>query len=215
LKKRKNRLLKSKFIVSATHLFLALTLLAGSALAERADKQKPIQLEAESVVFDDVRQITVVQGPATMTKGTIVIRAARLEIREDQFGNQSSLATAKAGERVFFRQKREGLDEFMEGEAERIDYDGKQDVVKLVGKAVMRRYRGATLVDESVAASIVFNNITETLSVNGAPATAAAPGQRVRMMLTPNIRQPLPAASTGSAAMPALRPATASTQPAQ
>jgi lipopolysaccharide export system protein LptA len=186
--------------------------LAGSALAEKADKQKPIQLDAESVMFDDVRQITVVQGPATMTKGTIVIRAARIEIREDQQGNQSSLATAKAGERVFFRQKREGLDEFMEGEAERIDYDGKQDVVKLMGKAVMRRYRGAVLADESVGASIVFNNITETLSVNGAPAAGQATGQRVRMMLMPKTN---PATTASTIPNPTLRPATTPTLPAQ
>ncbi len=189
---------------------LALGFLSPFALAEKADKDKPINLEADSAVYDDVKQVMVVEGRVLVTKGTLVLRATRLEQREDRDGYQFMDATAKAGERVFFRQKREGLDEFMEGEANRIEYDGKLDVLKLTGKAVMRRLRGSVVADESMGNVIVFNNMTETLSINGvaAPssttnnATSQAPSQRVRMMLSPKTDATKPQAAPAGAAQP-------------
>jgi lipopolysaccharide export system protein LptA len=165
-------------------LCAALVLGCGPALAEKADKQKPINLEADNLKNDEAKKLTVVEGRVVLTKGTILLRANRLEVRNEAGDAQYLLATAKPNERVFFRQKREGLDEFMEGEAERIEYDSKLDVVRLVGRAVMRRLRGATLADEAVGHSIIFNNQTETLSINGA-APDAKSTDRVRMMLSP------------------------------
>ena len=177
------------------------------ALAERADKNKPINLEADSMSHDEVRQASVLEGGVLLTKGTLLLRAHRVEVRKDAQENQFMLATAKAGERVLFRQKREGLDEFMEGEASRIEYDGKLDVVRLSGNAVMRRLRGATLADESIGSVIVFNNITETLTINGAPASSTQPAQRVRIMLSPKEDKAAAPAPAGGVASPALRPA--------
>ena len=182
---------------------LVLGIASPTALAEKADKDKPINLEADSAKYDDVSQIMIAEGRVLVTKGTLVLRASRLEQREDPEGNQFMVATTKVGDRVFFRQKREGLDEFMEGEADRIDYDGRADVVRLSGKAVMRRLRGAVLADESTGNLIVFNNTTETMSINGQPATASAPSQRVRMMLSPKADKTAP--PTGGVAAPVLR----------
>jgi len=165
-------------------LFAAASL---SVLAEKADKQKPMNLEADVAHYDDVAQVMIAEGSVVVTKGTMAIRAARLEQHEDPEGNQYLLATPKqkTTERVFFRQKREGLDEYMEGEAERIEYDGKADVLRLKGRAVMRRLRGSTLADESTGDLIVFNNITETMIINGESLAIKGPPQRVHMMLSP------------------------------
>jgi lipopolysaccharide export system protein LptA len=180
-----------------------LVLASGPAFAERADKNKPIQIEADSAVYDDAKKIMRIEGRVVVTKGTLVMRAAKIEQREDASGNQFMIATSKPNERVFFRQKRDGVEEFMEGEAERIEYDGKLDTVRLSGRAVMRRLRGSVVADESVGSLIVFNNATETLSLNGAPATANAPQQRVRLMLTP--KADAAAAPSGGVANPALK----------
>jgi lipopolysaccharide export system protein LptA len=174
-----------------------------AAFAEKADKDKPINLEADSAQYDDVKQVMVAEGRVLVTKGTLVLRAAKVEQREDPEGYQFMVATAKPAERVFFKQKREGLDEFMEGEAERIDYDGKADVMRLSGRAVLRRLRGAIVADESIGNLIVFNNTTETMRINGSPATANKPSQRVRMMLSPKTERSL--APIGGGTGPALR----------
>lgn len=198
------------FTCAVSLLQALLVLASGPVFAERADKNKPLNLEADSARYDDAKKIMVAEGAVLITKGTMVMRAAKIEQREDKEGNQFLVATPKAGERVYFRQKREGLDEFMEGEAERVEYDSKADVLKLVGRSVMRRLRGGAVADESSGNQIVFNNYTETLSLNGAPAgvasaAGAAPAGRVRMMLSPKIDKSATSAPTGGVPAPNLK----------
>jgi lipopolysaccharide export system protein LptA len=190
----------------ALPLYALLAVACGSAFAERADKNKPLNLEADAARYDDAQKLMVAEGAVLVTKGTMLIRAARLEQREDPQGNQFLVATASAGARVFFKQKREGLDEFMEGEADRIEYDGKTDVLKLTGRAVMRRLRGSTVADESTGGQIVFNNMTETLTMNGATVGSASASQgRVRMMLSPKLDTAAAPAPTGGVPAPVLK----------
>ncbi len=153
--------------------------------AEKADRDKPMNAEADALRYDDARQTSVFTGNVVITKGTIVIRGARVEVRQDTAGNQFGVAT---GQRAFFRQKREGVDEFIEGEARRIDYDSQADTVKFTGDAIMRRYKGTQLNDETTGNVIVYNNTTDVFTVDGGEA-ARQPGNpngRVRAMLTPN-----------------------------
>jgi lipopolysaccharide export system protein LptA len=164
-------------------LFAGLVL-SGAAQAERADRNKPLNAEADALRYDDAKQTSVFTGNVVITKGSIVIRGAQVEVRQDNAGNQFGLVTGKPG---FFRQKREGLDEFIEGQAERIEYDSKVDTVKFVGAAVLRRFKGTQLNDETVGSVITYNSGNDTFSVDGGPGsrTAANPSGRVRAMLTP------------------------------
>ena len=112
-----------------------LVLIAGLAVAvgahaERADRNKPLNAEADTLRYDDARQTSVFAGNVVITKGTIVIRGAQVEVRQDAQGNQFGLVTGKPGS---FRQKREGVDEHIEGQAERIEYDSKAETVKFTG----------------------------------------------------------------------------------
>ncbi len=181
--------------------WLVLCLLAFSAttvLAELADRSKPMNVEADALRYDDARKVSVFTGRVLLTKGTIQIRGERIEVRQDPQGNQFGLVTALPGKLAFFRQKREGVDEFVEGEGETIDYDGRTDTVKLTGKAQLRRLQGATLNDEFNAGVIVYNNTTEVFTLDGAPGLgkrgsagqAGAPPGRVRAMLTPKPAAP-------------------------
>ena len=99
--------------------------LAVPAHAERADRNQPMNVEADALRYDDLRQTSVFTGRVVVTKGTIVIRGARLDVRQDPEGFQYGVVTAEPGKRAFYRQKREGVDEFIEGEAEVIGYDGR------------------------------------------------------------------------------------------
>jgi lipopolysaccharide export system protein LptA len=167
-------------------LALGLLVMSSAALSERADKNKPVNIVADTLAHDEIRQTSVLEGSVVLTKGTMVIRAARIEIRKDKQENQFFVATSKDSNPVFFRQKREGFEEFMEGFAQRIEYDGKLDTVRFSGNAVMRRLRGSELADEFVGQVMVFDNLAETMNLTGTTATASAPAQRVRMMLSPN-----------------------------
>jgi lipopolysaccharide export system protein LptA len=179
--------------------------LSPAARAENADRDKPMNVEADALRYDDLRQVSVFTGHVVLTKGTILIRGARLEVRQDPDGFQYGTVTADAGKRAFYRQKREGLDEWIEGESEVIDYDGKADRVKFIRQAELRRLRGATLADEMAGSLITYENTTDVFTVDGGPASPR-PGGRVRAVLAPREGASAPAAAP--AAPPAkLRPA--------
>jgi lipopolysaccharide export system protein LptA len=106
------------------------------ALAEAADRNKPIELEADTVTVDDAKKISTYSGNVILTQGTLVIHAAKLIVREDKDGFQSSTST---GSPTTFKQKLEGKSEYMEGSAQRIEYDGRVDKVQLYTKAWVKR----------------------------------------------------------------------------
>lgn len=196
---------------------LPLAILLGCTLnapawAERADRQKPMNFEAETLRYDDAKQLSILSGNVVLTKGTIVMRAARIEMREDPDGYQHGLILGSPEAPAYFRQKREGVDEYYEGESVRIEYNGRADTVKFLDKAVLRRLRGAVLADEMTGALIEYNNLTEALSVDGSSAKPAAVGTgRIRGMFTPKAETPSgaqPSAAAASSAAPALRATT-------
>ena len=166
----------------------ALLCLAGAAQAEKADRSKPMNIEADSLRYDDLKQVSVFTGRVVLTKGTIQIRGDRLEVRQDPDGYQFGVATGAADKLAFYRQKREALDEFIEGEGETITYDGRADTVTFSRKAQLRRLRGTTLADEITGGNIVYENLTDLFTVDGVakngPSGALGTG-RVRVMLTP------------------------------
>jgi lipopolysaccharide export system protein LptA len=191
-------------------LAAALLLAASPALAEKADRNLPMNVEADALRYDDAKQISVFSGNVVITKGTLILRAARVEVRQDAQGYQFGVATAAPGQLAYFKQKRDGLDEFMEGEAQTIEYNGRADSVKFVGRAVLRRLRGTTVADETSGALITYDNTADTFSVDGGSQNASPgnPGGRVRAVIGP--RNAAPAAPAPAASGPAanLRPST-------
>lgn len=181
--------------------------------AEKADRSRPMHVEADALRYDEAKQTSIFSGHVVLTKGTIVIRGSKIEVRQDAQGHQFGSVSSEQPTRAFFRQKREGVDEFIEGEAESIEYDGRTDTVKFVNNALMRRYRGATLSDEFTGGLIVYNNTTDVFTIDGAPARPGAgtvPGAgRVRAMLTPKPQGgAVEPASTSPPTTPALRSTT-------
>ncbi|MDO9406687.1 MAG: lipopolysaccharide transport periplasmic protein LptA [Polaromonas sp.] len=172
------------------------------ALAENADRNLPLNAEADSLRYDDARQTSVFTGNVVITKGTIIIRGNQVEVRQDAQGNQFGVVNGNPG---FFRQKREGVNEFIEGTGQRIDYDSKADTVKFSGNAVLKRFKGTQLNDETSGNVIVYNNGTDVFTVDGGAAnrTAANPTGRVRAMLTPVPKEGAPVAPAPTPAPPA------------
>lgn len=191
----KFRAFMKKFILTPL-VVAALFCLAGPLHAEKADRNKPMNIEADALRYDDVKQVSVFTGRVVLTKGTIQIRGDRLEVRQDPDGYQIGVATGSAEKLAFFRQKREALDEFIEGEGETITYDGKADNVTFTRKAQLRRLRGSVLADEITGGNIVYENLTDQFTVDGVAkggtSGALGTGGRVRVMLTP---KPEPGAS--------------------
>lgn len=169
---------------------LLLSALALPAAAEKADRALPIVVEADRPgTLDLQRQVVVFNGNVQIVQGTMSIRADRIEVREQAGGYRSAVATAAPGQRASYRQKREGLDEFVEASAERIEYDARAGTLRFTGNASVRRLRAGVVADEITGAEIRWDDAAELFSVDGG---APAAGGRVRAVLTP---RPDPAAS--------------------
>ena len=198
-------------VVRTSTLLLACVLAHNAAWAEKADRNKPMNIEADALRYDDQKQTSVFTGRVVLTKGTISIRGGKLDVRQDPQGFQFGVVTAEPGKLAFFRQKRDGVDEFIEGEGDVIEYDGKADTVKFIRRAQLRRFRGSTLSDEITGAVIVYENSTDVFTVDGggAKGTPAAPAGRVRAILTPKPESADPSIARPSASQapaPVLRP---------
>ena len=192
----------------------ALVLWLPGAHAEKADRSKPLHVEADLPgKIDLLKQFVVFNGNVVVTQGTMTIRADRIEVHETPDGYHSAVAIGTPGKPATFRQKRDGVDEWITGEAERLEYDGKADTVRFVNRASVRRLRGSTVADEITGNVITYDSISEVFSVSGGAATAANPGGRVRAVLTP--REGSPAAAAAASGSSALRqsPTLGSTKP--
>ncbi len=150
-----------------------------------ADRDKPINVEADNLTYDDLKQVTVATGNVVITKGTILIKGDRVEVRQDPQGYQYATATASGKKHASFRQKREGLDEYIDGDAERIDYDGKQDLTTLTTNATVRRLQGVSTIADTVHGSVItYDGQRDFYTARGGKDVAGPgnPGGRVRAM---------------------------------
>lgn len=170
-----------------------------TALAEKADRSKPMVLEADKRgTVDAQKQSTVFTGNVVITQGTLQIRAERVEIQEGKEGFRTAVAFGTGQQPAYFKQKRDGVDENVEGTAERIDFDEKSDTLRLSGNPIVRRLRGPQLADEITGTLITWDNRTEVFTVDGGTRTPANPSGRVRMLLSPRA-ETSPAAGAASA----------------
>ena len=208
------RSLSRRIVVAAATAAALMAAWVAPAQAEKADRTKPMNIEADAMRYDDLKQTSVFTGGVVVTKGTIIIRGARIDVRQDPEGYQYGVVTAAPGKLAYYKQKRDaGTDEWTEGESEVIEYDSRADNVKFIRRAVMRRLIGSKVNDETTGAMIVYDQSNDTFTVNGsavppgASVAAGAQGGRVRAVLTPR------AATEGAAGTPAA-PAQAPAAPA-
>lgn len=169
---------------------LLMLAVSGFARAEKADREKPIDLEADNLTQNDAKKTSVYTGNVILTQGTLVIHADKLIVREDTEGFQHSTSY---GDPTTFRQKMEGKNEYIMGSGQRIEYDGRMDKVKLFVKAWVKR--GEDIVHGDY---IMYDASAEFAEVIGGPqaATPANPKGRVRAIIQPKSKTaPAPAAA--------------------
>lgn len=160
-------------------LAAALSVACAHAYAERGDRDKPVNVESDRMTADDAKQVAVFDGRVVLTQGTFVLRADRLTVRQDKDGFSFAVAEGKP---ATFRQKRDGADEWVDGEALRIEYDGKKDLVELFERARLTRDK-----DEVRGNYISYDSRTEFFTVQNSKEFQPSPGRdgRVRAVIQP------------------------------
>ena len=182
---------------------IAVCCAAAPAHAEKADRDKPVNIEAARMTYDDLRQVNIFEGSVVLTQGTLTIMADRITVRQDPEGFQHGTADKGPDGFAYFRQKREGIDEIVQGWGDRIEYNAKAEKAEMLGRARFKRGD-----DDVRGNTIVYDGRTEFYSVIGGGALAATPNNpdgRVRAVIQPR---------TANAAMPAAKPGDLSLKPA-
>src|SRR4051812_11219736 len=162
----------------------AAVLLPHGARAERADRDKPVNIESDRMTADDTKKVATFEGSVVLTQGTLTIRAERIVVRQDEAGFQYGVAY---GNPARFRQKRDGTDEFVQGEALRLEYDGRAERVEFFDEARLRRDGG----DDVRGNYISYDSKTEYFTVNsGRQASKGGRDSRVRAIIMPKKSEP-------------------------
>ncbi|HEX5337376.1 MAG TPA: lipopolysaccharide transport periplasmic protein LptA [Gallionella sp.] len=154
-----------------------LLLCAPLCRAEHADRDKPLHIESDQMQMDDAQQISTFTGNVQLTQGTLLIRGDKLVVTQDKEGYKHGTAY---GHTASYRQKREGLDEYVEGYGERIEYDTRAETVDFYVQARVKRDQ-----DDVRGEHITYSQKTDIFQVfSGATPANAAP-KRVRAVLQP------------------------------
>jgi len=167
---------------------LALALSSPAVRAERADREQPVNIEADRVTVDDRNKVHIFEGSVVLTQGTLTIKGDKLVVTQGADGFQTGVATGTGKRLASFRQKREGSDEFVDGEAERIEYDSRAERARLFNQA--RVISGG---DEVRGHYIEYDAMSENYLVTNQPGAAPSGANgdgRVRAVIQPKSSAP-------------------------
>jgi lipopolysaccharide export system protein LptA len=170
-------------------LMLGLSVMPASA--EKADRAKPLHYEANTGECDDLKQVCTLVGDVQLTKGTMRATGERVQIRKDPEGYQYGVIIAAPGKLASFRQRRDstkpGLEEHVEAYAERIEYDEREDTVKLITRARVRLLENEVQRDELRGDAITYDQRNAKYFVTGGKPSADPnnPDGRVRGTIAP------------------------------
>ena len=134
MKNQKNKIL----------VLIALLVSYPFSYAEKADRDKPIEIEADTMTVDDAKSTSIYTGDVILTQGTLLIKADELIVRQDKQGFQHSTSL---GNPTTFKQKMEGSNEYIQGKALRIEYDGHMDKIHLYKNAEVKRGKDIVIGD--------------------------------------------------------------------
>lgn len=175
--------------IVALLIWLATT---GVALALESDRTKPLLFEAGAMHYDDARQLTVFTDHVIVTRGSMVIRADRVEVRQTPEGFDQAVAYGSEQHLASFDETLDAAPgaptPTMHGTAVTLRYDGQSDVLTLTGRATLERSLDGKVSDRAQGAVIRYDDLTDRFAVTGGQggATTANPDGRVRVMLTPH-----------------------------
>jgi len=151
--------------------------------AEQADRNKPINYQADTGDVNYQTKVGTLIGNVIITQGTLTIHADKVILRQNP---DNSMSATAYGNPITFREKRDGVDEYYEGVAQRAEYDGQKRFLELFDRALLRKGT-----DEIRSNYISYNAETEFFKAEGRPDTRPpaegepALGARVRGIFQP------------------------------
>lgn len=182
-------------------LGVALMTALGAVHAETADRDKPIEINADNFQGDEVAQTAIYTGRVEVHQGTLEILGDKLTISISPEGYRTITVT---GSPVRMKERRDaktpGVEEWVHASSLTAVYDEQTDVVTLTELAKLARSENGLVKDSSAGEKIVYNLRTARSRVEGAVVDGKR--NRVSTVLAPRKKngEQAPAASTGAQA---------------
>jgi len=179
--------MSGRALLAACPMLAALCVAAPLAQAEKADRDKPINYQADSGDVNYQTKVGTLLGHVIVTQGTLTIHADKVILRQNP---DNSLSATVYGNPLTFREKRDGTDEYYEGIAQRAEYDGEKRFLELFDRAMLRKGT-----DEIRSNYISYNANTEFFKAEGRPDSRppnpdeAPLGARVRGVFQPQPKE--------------------------
>jgi lipopolysaccharide export system protein LptA len=176
-----------------------LVLLAAMASAERGDANKEAVIKSNSIDIDQVTLTRILTGNVTLDKGTLRLAADKAVLKETPEGYLGLVLTSNGGKGATFRQKRDGGgDLWVDGQAQRVEYDERNQVVKLFGNARVRELKGDKVTNELNGDFISYDSRMEKLVSNNQPAGQSKDSDgRSTLIIAPKRQAPAADPATG------------------
>jgi lipopolysaccharide export system protein LptA len=170
--------------------FMALT--AQATFAEKADRLVTGTIDYDTLDYDKVTRTSVLQGKVVLTKGTLVMKADKALVKEDADGNQFVTLTATSSTVATFRQKSDsGPDSWVEGQAQRIEYDGEKGLIKLFTTAKVKELENGKVRNELAHEYITYDSQKEVFTAAPDASGASKAGMsRGRIIMAPQLPKP-------------------------
>ena len=105
------------------------------ALAVPGDADKPIEIEAQSVLVDESTGFNQFMGDAIVTQGSIVLSAELIEVQTSDEEVESMVAKGSQQKPAKYIQSQPNQARFIEATAIEITYDVEKGLVFLIGDA--------------------------------------------------------------------------------
>ena len=170
----------------------ALALACSSAWAEKADSLKRAEIGYVDIDIDEISQTTTLAGDVTVSRGTLALASDKAVLKESPEGFINVTLIASPGKLATFRQKRDGGgDLWIEGQAQRIEYDERAEVVKLFGAAQVKQRQGSKVTEQLDSAYISYDSRKEVMVARNDASGESKPGKgRGTLILAPRATRP-------------------------
>ncbi len=137
-----------------------LLLATSQVFADKQDSTQPMRFWSDRASFDDIKKNYDYLGNVKMTQGTRLLTAERVLIRQDAAGFHHNTAFGSAQKLAYIKQREAQNKGWMEGWAERIEYDDRTDKFYFYDQARIK-----TTNDDAQGEVIIYDNLTERYQI--------------------------------------------------
>ena len=157
-------------------IFLS-SLVFSKTVSSDESKDLALRVDADSLKHDDKNLITTFKGNVVMVRNNLTIKGELLQLKQTENGLSYGHII---GSPAKFKQKRDLDGEWIEGEANRLDYDERDSMFFLSGNASLKRKKNGEIKDEVSGDKLSYSSITDVYKAETTPGKT-----RTRMTLMP------------------------------